>query len=387
MSGLSAWGRTPQARIRPRRPAVSARRHHLPVTNVLLAPYVAIPEPVSIGDWVLLPILGADSTETVGEESDQIPSELRRAVRRLVDAYRVRDEPGLGALVAPPGGHVGAAFSREDMRRLGHAILAGVLGANPELRTTEDGSLGGWSIATSENAVLYGHPITDGDSYALQTGVLIQVLSAFTAESDEPLPKISPPVELPKPMMSRFDGELAAATWQVLGEAEAAARRLSRALDWYKIALANAEAITLDVRVGAARSALEVLLDAGDSTQRLVRRYGDLTRTGETEETTHTDVFWAKGPVPLTPDEWWMHRLCELRNAIVHGDDIPDELWEHDGSNQLVQIHDRLIGALRIFVAQATGDQLLALPLGDRGLRRAWEEALDDLPDSEPDHD
>jgi hypothetical protein len=118
----------------------------------------------------------------------------------------------------------------------------------------------------------------------------------------------------------------------------------------------------------------------------LVRSYGSLTRTEETEEATYGDVFWANGPVQLTPDEWWVSRLCELRNAIVHGDDIPDELWEHDGSSQLVQIHDRLIGALRIFVAQATGDPLLALPLADRGLRRAWTEALADLPDSEPDH-
>lgn len=357
------------------------------MTDVLLAPYLAVPEPFSIGDWTLLPILGADSPETVEEESDRIPQELQRPARRLVDAYRVRDEPGVGALIAPPGGQIGADFSREDMRRLGRVILAGVLGANPELRTTEDGSLGGWSIATSENAVLFGHPITDGDSYALQTGVLIQVLSTFTAESDEPLPKISPPVELPKPMISRFDSELAAATWQVLEAAEAAATRLSRALDWYRIALANAEAITLDVRVGATRSALEVLLDAGESTQRLVRRYGDLTRTEESEEATYSEVFWAKGPVQLTTDKWWMHRLCELRNAIVHGDDIPDELWEHDGSSQLVQMHDRLIGALRIFVAQATGDSLLELPLADRGFRRAWAEALDDLPNSEPDHD
>lgn len=113
---------------------------------------------------------------------------------------------------------------------------------------------------------------------------MIQVLSAFTAENEEPLPKISPPVELPKPMISRFDAELAAATWQALEEEDAAARRLSRALDWYKIALGNAEAITLDVRVGAARSALEVLLDAGQSTKRLVRSYGSLTRTEETEE-------------------------------------------------------------------------------------------------------
>ena len=119
----------------------------------------------------------------------------------------------------------------------------------------------------------------------------------------------------------------------------------------------------------------------------MVRRYGDLTRTAETEEATYSEIFWAKGPAQLTPDEWWMHRLCELRNAIVHGDDIPDERWEHDGSSQLVQIHDRLIGALQVFVAQTTGDPLLEIPLADRGLRRAWTEALADLPDSDPDHD
>jgi hypothetical protein len=357
------------------------------VTDVLLAPYVPLPEPVSIGDWDLLPILEADSPEMVAGEPDRVPADLRLPVRRLIDAYRVRDESGLGALVASAGGQIGGAFSRKDMSPLGHALLAGVLSANPELRATGDGSLDGWSIATSENAVLYGHPITDGNSYALQTGVLIQVLGGFTAETDEPLPKISPPVELPTPLISRFDAELASATWQVLNAAGPDARRLSRALDWYKIALGNAEAVTLDVRVGAARSALEVLLDAGESTQRLVRRYGALTHTEETEQATYEGVFWAKGPVQLTPDEWWMHRLCELRNAIVHGDDVPDGLWEHDGSNQLVQIHDRLVDALRTFVAEASGDPLLAMPLADRGLRRAWTETLADLPDPGSDQD
>jgi hypothetical protein len=134
------------------------------VTHILLAPYLPLPESASIGGWTMLPILGAENSETVDGESDRIPPDLRRPVRRLVDAYRVRDELGLGPLVVPRGGQVGADFSREDMRRVGRALLAWVLGANPDLRSAEDGSLDGWSIATSENAVLYGHPITDGDS-------------------------------------------------------------------------------------------------------------------------------------------------------------------------------------------------------------------------------
>ncbi len=110
---------------------------------------------------------------------------------------------------------------------------------------------------------MYGHPITDGDSHAVQTGVLIRVLSVSHVESDEPLPKISHPVELPKPMISRYDTEMASATLEALQREDARGRRLLRALDWYSVILSNSEAITPDVRVGAARSALEVLVDSG----------------------------------------------------------------------------------------------------------------------------
>ena len=284
------------------------------MTSVLLAPYLPLHKTATIGRWTLLPILAAGSPDAVAEESAWIPESLRSPVRRLIDAYRVDDGPGLGALVAPPDGQVGAAFPSEDIRRLGHAILAGVLGANPELRKTEDNTLSARSLATSENAILYRHSITGGDSFAVvEAGVLLREQRAFSWPA---LPKVSPPVELPKPKQEiqcpDFDCELAAATWQVLNKAAGGtARRLSRALDWYRIALANAEVATREVRVVAARSALEVLLNAG-STKCLVRRYGCLMRAGGTEKMT-CEVFWAKGPVQLTPDEWWMSRLCELR--------------------------------------------------------------------------
>ena len=47
------------------------------------------------------------------------------------------------------------------------------------------------------------------------------------------------------------DGTIVAA---VVVVQDVTARRLSRALDWYEIALSNAEAVSLDVRVGAARA-------------------------------------------------------------------------------------------------------------------------------------
>jgi hypothetical protein len=80
-------------------------------------------------------------------------------------------------------------------------------------------------------------------------------------------------------------------------------------------------------RVDDACALLEVLPGTDDETKRLVRAYGRLMREDSTTTTIYAEVFWAKGAVALTPDEWWLTRLCELRNAIVHGDEIADELW------------------------------------------------------------
>lgn len=227
--------------------------------------------------------------------------------------------------------------------------------------------------------------------------MLARVLSGRYARGDEPLPKVDPPVELPTPMLGSFDSELADATYQVLANEDADARRLYRALDWYQIVLSNAEAVTVDVRVGAARSALEILTNSGDKTKRLVRAYGALVREDDAVASTYAkaDVFWANGPVQLTTDEWWMTRLCELRNAIMHGDDVADHLWHHDGHHQLNHIHDNLLKALRTRVAEAADDPALRLRLADRAFSRAAQEVLEVMQrqgqliddDSSPDQD
>ena len=252
----------------------------------------------------------------------------------------------MGVVAVPEGAQVGSAFDRSAMRRLGHALLAGVVAGNPPM-AVPDGERdpnAGWAVGSAENALLYGHPLTEGDSYAIQFGVLARITSVRHSPGKD-LPRIEPPVEVPRPMFFSFDEELAAAVHVALGSGDARARRLWRALDWYRITLSNAEAVSVDVRVGTARSAFEILTDAGDETKRLVRAYGRLVRDDQTTTATYNNVFWARGPVQLTPDEWWMTRLCRLRNAIVHGDRVPDELWEHEGHSQLNHMHDRLIAA------------------------------------------
>lgn len=141
--------------------------------------------------------------------------------------------------------------------------------------------------------------------------------------------------------------------------------------------MSNAEAVSIDVRIGAARSALEVLLGAGDKTKQIVRAFGSLVRTADSEERTYEGIFWANGPVQLTDNEWWLTRLCELRNAIMHGAEVAKELWTHDGHHQLNQVHDKLLLALRAFAAERSGDDLLRLTLQDRIWARAHQKMVE----------
>jgi hypothetical protein len=65
-----------------------------------------------------------------------------------------------------------------------------------------------------------------------------------------------------------------------------------------------------------------------------------------------------------------------LRNAIMHGDEVPDDLWKHEGHHQLNLVHDNLIAALRAFSAESAGDELLALSLPDRNAARRHAEIV-----------
>jgi len=71
-------------------------------------------------------------------------------------------------------------------------------------------------------------------------------------------------------------------------------------------------------------------------------------------------------------------RLCDLRNAIVHGDEISADLWEHEGKHQIQHTHDRLVQALRIVVADAVDDWPLRLPPSERGFQRVLAEMARD---------
>ncbi len=337
------------------------------MTDLLLTPYLPLSKEMTIREWRLVPFKAM-------REAEIVPEALAKPVERLVAAYG-RDD-GIGAVVHLDGQQVGAEFEMRNFMRLRAALLAGTVAGNPEMASTEDGGLDAWSLTTSENALLVGHPVGGGSGYALQIGILSRVLSGRGAPNDEPLPPIEPPVELPTPLISSFDVDLAEAVYDAVGAGDDRARRLERALEWYGVVLSNAEAVSVDVRIGAAKSALEVLLGVGDATKKIVRAFGRLVRRSDSAEQTHGDVFWASGPVQLTEDEWWLTRLSMLRNAIMHGDEVSDDLWKHDGHHHLNLVHDKLIAALRAFAAESAGNELLALSLPDRDIARRRAEMV-----------
>jgi hypothetical protein len=337
------------------------------VSDLLLTPYLPLAQEMSICEWRLIPFKALGGAEIV-------PPALARPVERLIAAY-CRDD-GMGAIVHLNGKQVGAEFEMRDFVRLRAALLAGTAGGNPEMTSTEDGGLDAWSLTTAENALLVGHPIGDGSGYALRIGILVRVLSGRGTLGDEPLPPIEPPIELPTPLISSFDTELAEVVYDILGAGDDSARRLERALEWYRVVLANAEAVSIDVRIGAARSALETLLGVGHETKKIVRAFGALVRRADSREQSYEEVVWANGPVRLTEDEWWLTRLSMLRNAIMHGDEVPDDLWKHEGHHQLNLVHDKLIAALRAFAAQSTGDELLASSPSEREAARRQAAAI-----------
>jgi hypothetical protein len=347
--------------------------------DMLIAPYLPIRRPSTVGPWDLVPLRdAARPANELDPPREWIVPEAREAILRLAEAYRMDDTTmPLGALVAPTGGKVGDAIDRSAMDDLRRALVAGCIANNPTLTTPEekqDNPNAGHAIGTAENGSLWGHPIDGGVSYAIETGFLARTTRFMTAMPPEPLPKVPAPIEVPTSLFGTFDEELASATHAALTDGTEEAMRFGRCLDWYEVIYSNASTIPASVRVGAARSAMEAFWGT-DDTKKVIRRYGRLVSPDAPTTIYGPDeVRWADGPVPLTADEWWLHRLTKLRNTIAHGRAVPADLWEHDGQHQVNQVHDRLITMLKRIVAAHAGDALLDFRVGDRVFPRIAQE-------------
>lgn len=65
--------------------------------------------------------------------------------------------------------------------------------------------------------------------------------------------------------------------------------------------------------------------------------------------------------------------------AIVHGDEIPKDLWMHKGHHHLAHSHDNLIRCLKTVVAVHADDPLLKMTKSERVFPRISQELAEEL--------
>ncbi|MGH2959934.1 MAG: hypothetical protein ACRDKE_10030, partial [Solirubrobacterales bacterium] len=225
---------------------------------IAVAPYLHVHERANIGAWELIPFgIVADNLT-----ADEFAPGCRDGVLRLVEAYAIDGLIGsTGVLAKPAKALIGDGYRRDEFGSVSKALFAGAVADNPLLSKADgESSNSGYSMQVSENALFFGQPFADGNSYAVESGAWVSTTSLRHADAEEPLPKMEPPRELPPSLFSTFDLEVAEATWGALNDAEPTLQ-LGGFLDWMRVVFSNSTSISAGLRIGAARAAIEALLD------------------------------------------------------------------------------------------------------------------------------
>jgi hypothetical protein len=340
------------------------------VPDLWLAPYLPINLEEMCGPWRLVPF-----HEFARRHATSQP--LYNQTRRLLTAYRLPKAVSthFGAVVVPCQGRVGDDVLRDEFRALARALTAAVLDANPSLLLDEDEPNIGHGMVASENALLFGHPLDGGLSYAFSTGAVVRRLDARHAPPGTRLPGVAPPPELPTPLFYVLDVEYLAALYELLRPESIIARRLDRSIEWLGLVWSNVAAITHDARLLSLRVALEVLLGGGERRMGVQAQRKALSQLLDDAEAPQTRRTW-KGqpnPTPLTALQWWYLCFNDLRNAIAHGDEISDaDRTFEDGKLHYWHANDVLRRAIKRTVISHGGDPDLELSMPDRHLRRRY---------------
>jgi hypothetical protein len=252
-------------------------------------------------------------------------------------------------------------------------VVAAVLDGNPRAREPYMGH----SVATSDNAILFGHPIHDDGGAAIEYGIMSRVLDGgYHAGEDKDV--IEPPHELRLPLVAvEMDAEYADAIFTILGRNDADSRQLGRTIEWLDLVWRNTASVLADVRIVAARAGFEVLLGVGEDYKAGRKALARLLDQGEAPKTlrTYTNRKGSDKAEELSDLEWWFTRLCFLRNAIVHGNPIADDEYHLDGDHHLMIAERRLREAIKRTVAAAGFPDVLVDRI-TRKLRRAVAEAM-----------
>jgi hypothetical protein len=341
----------------------------------LYLPYLPLEDRVGIGEWRLIP------AAVLSEEDAPVPLSLKLA-RGLVGLYeRPPSYTTSGAFAQPSGGRVGDEFGLDEFGRLRRALVMTLLDQNPSGVKDQDkrNPNEAWRTYTSEHAQAWGHRIDEDGYVAEERGVMVSVLAGgYNVLQDDSI-RLAYPRELHHVRPARqLDTEYGTALYGFLGEDSSGARRLERAIDWLELAWQNADALRLNLRIAAIHSGFETLLDKPADAKAAAQSLSALLDPPNVEKRARPE--WRKrSGVPVDTEisdlGWWFVQFAQLRNAILHGDEITTEHHHDDLGRAHLWVGElTLRDAIKETVA-AAGWPELREPVIVRAVNRALRQA------------
>jgi hypothetical protein len=336
-----------------------------PRAEVLLFPYLPIgSDRLEVGPWELIPRRAFD-------DGDATAPWVAESVRGLLDLYKVSTTTiGMGTIVRHRDGKVGDTVDRDAMRPLRRTVVAAVLGGNPEV--TEPGRQQGLSVATSDNALLFGHSVGPEGWVTVQYGLMVETtVGGIQIGTEHGV--IHAPNELHVPLTGpNIDKDYLPPLWRVVVGDSGEERRVGRAIDWLDLSWRNTLSISEEMRIMSLKAGFEVLLDSDDVVE-LRDRLSALLDPPDVARPEREWVSRAGNPrrAELSDLQWWFTQFTFLRNAIAHGDELADEQFDFDSKRHLWLGEARLRQALKATVARLSGEEDILVDPLERAYRRA----------------
>jgi hypothetical protein len=345
-------------------------------------PYLPLDERLEIGDWQLIP---ADSLSV----DDVAPSTALGLAQGLVQLYqRPPSFPARGAFARMSAEKVGDEFGLDEFGRLRRAVLVTLLDRNPSGVESEDERDGNeaWKTYTSEHAQVWGHPIDEEGWSAEERGRMVTTLAGGYNVLDEDSIRFAFPAELHSPRTARLlDLEYGSALYKLLCDESPEARRLARTIDWLDLVWRNSDALDLNLRIAALHSGFETLLDAPANAGEAARALSLLLDPADVAKSIRPEWRTRSGKQideEISDLGWWFVQFAQLRNAILHGDEITSADHHDDLERAHLWVGEwTLRAAIKETVAASGWPDLRFDPL-KRKLERALRKAGLDGPES-----
>jgi hypothetical protein len=328
--------------------------------QALLFPYLWIRDRIEVGPYELI------SRNVLADEDFATP-QIKRDVEGLLTMYEMRGSMAnrFGTVVRRRDAMIGDRFEREEMRPLHRAVVAAVLDPIP-LAIGKKEETQGWSIPTSDNALIYLHLLDGSGHVAVEYGRMVTTMVGGLTIG-EAHSQIHAPSELHAPFLGPDpDSVYLDALYADLTTSTPQARRLGRAIEWLDLAWRNTTSIDDDTRIVAIYNGFEVLLDK-EGTLELAAALADLLQPG-TAKTTRPIPRLRHGqrasfqPRNVSDLEWWFVFFGFLRHDITHGEEISPRQYEWNDHAHLFLGEGYLRKAIKQTVANAGHPAVLLDP-------------------------